>query len=323
MLHRRESFSPTRSHRSKAVGLVLDTSDVVLSVLKDAARVAPIPYLQQSSALALGIGMRNNKDAFLRLANDACELVYAILCTPTGESPTPVYLDNLRGLTETLADIQQFAKKEASRTTILRMIKHKADLDAIKEYREKLRQSLDVFGLKSNISIHENLLRIEQMIAEMNHRQGQEELQREKLAMEEDKRRAETHRLEADERQRRTECERLEGERIATATHGQQRQDALEQWNCRLQPVSPSNPFNPFRQHQGLFLPSVHPMNSNWMSIGGNQDTYTDSVINTNSGNTTTSIVSDSNNDSSVRITGVVDEGGVRQPFLLSSTAIL
>ena len=35
--------------------LALETSDLVLTVVRDAARLAPIPYLQDAAGLALGI----------------------------------------------------------------------------------------------------------------------------------------------------------------------------------------------------------------------------------------------------------------------------
>lgn len=59
---------------------------------------------------------------------------------------------------------------------------------------------------------------------------------------------------------------------------------------------------NPFIQSQKPFSAPFRTMSGNFWSIGGNQNTYTGSVINSNSGNTTTNIVSNSNNDSSVHI---------------------
>ena len=44
-----------RKTDSGAQNLVLDTSDLVLTVVRDAARLAPIPYLQDAAGLALGI----------------------------------------------------------------------------------------------------------------------------------------------------------------------------------------------------------------------------------------------------------------------------
>lgn len=44
-----------RNTDSNAQNLVLDTSDLVLTVVRDAARLAPIPYLQDAAGLALTI----------------------------------------------------------------------------------------------------------------------------------------------------------------------------------------------------------------------------------------------------------------------------
>ena len=44
-----------RASGSDAQKLALDTSDLVLTVLRDAARLAPIPYLKDAAGLALEI----------------------------------------------------------------------------------------------------------------------------------------------------------------------------------------------------------------------------------------------------------------------------
>jgi hypothetical protein len=41
--------------KSKPQELILDTSDLVLTVVRDAARIAPLPYLQDAATLALVI----------------------------------------------------------------------------------------------------------------------------------------------------------------------------------------------------------------------------------------------------------------------------
>jgi len=51
----RNSVRIPKSPRYEIVGLGLDLSDVVLTTLKEAARLAPVPYLQQSAGLALAI----------------------------------------------------------------------------------------------------------------------------------------------------------------------------------------------------------------------------------------------------------------------------
>jgi len=104
--------------------------------------------------------------------------------------------------------------------------------------------------------------------------------------------RGEGDRRESDERRRR---QGIEAEGIAAPAQ----QRAWEQSNYGRPPVSLPNSFY---QHQNPFSPPFPGVHGNHTSVGGNRNTYTDSVINTNSGNTTTNTVSNSNNDSSIRI---------------------
>ncbi|KAG6916692.1 hypothetical protein DXG01_005759 [Tephrocybe rancida] len=155
--------------------LALDTSDVVLSTLADAAKLTPVPYLQEASGAALGIvkiiqGVRSNKDAFQRLASDACALVYIVLCSEGRGNEgmatvSPTYLQHARELAETVRDIYVFAEAQASRNIALRIIQYKSDTGTIQEYRDRLRQSLDVFNLESNIAIQETLALIQGQLA--------------------------------------------------------------------------------------------------------------------------------------------------------------
>jgi hypothetical protein len=65
-----------RGSKSKPQDLTLDTSDPVLTVVRDAARTAPLPYLQDAATLALVIVnvIQVRSFAFLsvglRLSND-------------------------------------------------------------------------------------------------------------------------------------------------------------------------------------------------------------------------------------------------------------
>jgi len=55
-----------REKKSSSQKLILDTSDLVLTVVKDAARLAPVPYLQDAATLALGIMNIIQVSSFLR-----------------------------------------------------------------------------------------------------------------------------------------------------------------------------------------------------------------------------------------------------------------
>ena len=44
-----------------------------------------------------------------------------------------------------LSEVSRFAQKEASRGVVMKVIRHKSDLDMINQYRQNLRQALDLF----------------------------------------------------------------------------------------------------------------------------------------------------------------------------------
>lgn len=46
-----------------------------------------------------------------------------------------------------LAEIEKFARKHVKRNRLVRFIQHKSDVGRIQQYRERLRHSLDVFGV--------------------------------------------------------------------------------------------------------------------------------------------------------------------------------
>lgn len=262
---------------NNTVGLALDTTNVVLTTLKDAARLAPVPYLQEAANVAIGIldaiqGVRDNKDAFRRLADDACGLVYAaILCTNANSGTGMIsrsLLDNLRELAETLIKIERIAKKKSSRNKITAFITNRSDRTTIQEYRETLRQSLDQFGLKSTITIQEN-------IAHLMKQQN-------------------TMLMELRERERR------ETERMAT-TPEPQRPEAAGFGDWVRQSMAGHVPDSPGAalQRQHMF-PFQQPMASPYIqspiitSIGDMNNSH--HITNTNSGNTTTTITENSNN---------------------------
>jgi len=335
------SFSSRHlQHRSnsESVQTAVDTATLVLTTLRDAGRLTYIPYLQEAAGLALGIvttiqGARDNKDAFQRLANDACGLVYAIVLSmrsaPDHAEPnvSKEFLDNLRELVGTLAKVERFAKKHASKHAIMGIIKSKSDVGTILEYRESLRQSLDLFGLRSTITIQDNITRLATQ---------QEELLRElrRLAARDDERRT-SEQKRIDMEPARTESvaggyeakqiERAEGidqgyqghlSREATESEVQQTPQIYrtsnqisQRWknpfrtqqftppNTQLDPMTASSPYP--------FLPHIQSSSGQFQftSIAGDQ-TMTDSshhIVNTNSGNTSTTITTNSNNDTSVR----------------------
>ncbi|EDR07261.1 uncharacterized protein LACBIDRAFT_328103 [Laccaria bicolor S238N-H82] len=161
------SSAPKRRKVKNIVENSLEISNIVLTTLNNAASMAPVPYLQQAAGLALGIlnivqGAKDNRDAFHKLAADTCELVYVVLCmyeeaTKKGDDrgPSRKLVDDLQGLLGTISSIERFLRKEVSRGALFRLVRSKADLGKIQEYRDTLRRSLDLFGLQSNVAIRE------------------------------------------------------------------------------------------------------------------------------------------------------------------------
>ncbi|KAF9458863.1 hypothetical protein BDZ94DRAFT_1312902 [Collybia nuda] len=148
-------------------GMKHDIAQNIMTTLQATARYALIPYLQEAATLALGIlqiidDVRTCQAGFTRLSRDSCELVYGIIkALPKDTGVSTALLDNLEALVRTLSSIYSYAKKETKRNLLIRIIKHKSDQGKIIEYREALRQSLDLFGLQSSVNIQgcmENIL---------------------------------------------------------------------------------------------------------------------------------------------------------------------
>ncbi|ESK93265.1 hypothetical protein Moror_14569 [Moniliophthora roreri MCA 2997] len=157
-----------------------DVSITVLSTLKDASMSGPIPSIGIACALALEIlkaaqAAKDNKDAFKRLAKDSCSMVLQIkmVCEDLSaaddmgdsiierrERLSLMLLKHLEGLEETLTEIRDFAKRRASRGFWKRYCSNKSDLGRIQEYRERVRQALDVFGIQSHIIVRETMVRM-------------------------------------------------------------------------------------------------------------------------------------------------------------------
>jgi len=163
-------FPNVGEHRAGAMGAVFDISSTVLATLTAASQFAPLPFLQEASFLALAIlntvqGAKDNKEAFKSLANDACELVSAIVCVyndmeKDGHKPSLGLKKRVEDLINLLKGINQFSLKHISKGSVYRMVRLSSENQKIQQYRGRLRQALDVFGLQSSISIHENVVQI-------------------------------------------------------------------------------------------------------------------------------------------------------------------
>ncbi|KAJ7114013.1 hypothetical protein C8R44DRAFT_796101 [Mycena epipterygia] len=145
--------------KSNGIGTALEASGVFLAFMANAAQFTPVPYVQQLLSLAVSIlniiqRVQDNKTGFHQLAKDAGEIVWTVVESRVISVHMKNGLDRLILL---LTDIENFALGYASRNALLRMLTSKSDMAKIGDYRTKMRQALDVFGLKIQISMHENI----------------------------------------------------------------------------------------------------------------------------------------------------------------------
>ncbi|KAG7090032.1 hypothetical protein E1B28_011652 [Marasmius oreades] len=150
-------------------------TDVSVTVLKSLREIAQasgmIPYVGLAAALALEIvtaaqAAKDNKDSFKQLVYDTCSLVANIsavckqLMQSEGQKLSPMLNEHLKMLKDTLAEIKVFAEKRAEKMYWRRFLSARSDTDRIREFRERLRQALDVFGVQSHITVRESVVRM-------------------------------------------------------------------------------------------------------------------------------------------------------------------
>ncbi|KAF8210964.1 hypothetical protein K438DRAFT_100899 [Mycena galopus ATCC 62051] len=154
---------------SVAVETSLGAAVGCLSVMASFAQLSGIPYAAQVISLASEIltaiqRVRNNKVAFQRLAADIQDLVVAVR-ESTGNLSAEME-HGLERLVSALVEIYEFVLKHTSRGKLHRVVASVADASKINEYRAQIRQALDLFGLKAQIVIHQNLLQIIKELAQ-------------------------------------------------------------------------------------------------------------------------------------------------------------
>ncbi|KAF4581613.1 hypothetical protein EYR38_002942 [Pleurotus pulmonarius] len=146
-----------------------DIAGIVLSTLEQAARFAPVPYLQEAAGLAVALfemvqTTTDNKSSFKALANDACGLVYTATnvwkdreADNDGKAIPQDLMDHLKELLDTMNDVMAFAKSRASRGIFARFVSHKADVGQIQGFRARLKDALDRFGVCIQFQISTSL----------------------------------------------------------------------------------------------------------------------------------------------------------------------
>ncbi|KAJ3824017.1 hypothetical protein F5880DRAFT_1612357 [Lentinula raphanica] len=176
------SSQPSRpSAKPSTNSICWDLSEQVLSTLATAAQFAPVPYLDNVSALALSIfkgvqGAKENQEALGELSKTAIQL--ALLVSNTYEelhpsntgsdtpqvqssfSSDPTLNTHVEQLVKALQDIDHWIKGVQSRKFVRRLIAYKSDLRVIQNFRVQLRDSMDKFQLQSSITLRSSLSRI-------------------------------------------------------------------------------------------------------------------------------------------------------------------
>ncbi|KAF8348425.1 hypothetical protein F5887DRAFT_859091, partial [Amanita rubescens] len=142
----------------------LDVSSIMFTTLRDVSKITPIPLLWAAAAMAVDIvdavqKARRNKRGFKKLAEDSCELVYVVILAHKDDAPDDL-IKNLQQLVDTLTSIKRFAERGALRNYFQAFFHSGVDADKIREYREKLQQSMRVFGLQSDIILRETVAKL-------------------------------------------------------------------------------------------------------------------------------------------------------------------
>jgi len=148
--------------------------NVMSATLGNTAHLLPVTDLKRAVELTHEIQAIANKGKFQRLANDARDVVEAITrcteqCSDGAKTEIPQDLRaNLRNLVSTLSAIQRFAKRRAGQNKLFRTLMHIPDHRAIQKYRQELRQSLDLFRLKSTLDMQEGIARLVKQQGELS-----------------------------------------------------------------------------------------------------------------------------------------------------------
>ncbi|KIM91467.1 hypothetical protein PILCRDRAFT_810733 [Piloderma croceum F 1598] len=148
----------------------LSISAIVLDALRHASQFMPCSLLRMAASTTLSIvqqaqgGSGVNSD-FQHLVKDACDTVYIALIVHKAQgsedSELSKSLDStLEDLFKTLTSIDEYARKQARRSSVKRFLMLKSDIAKISEYRERLNHALNIFWLQSSIHVRDQLSHI-------------------------------------------------------------------------------------------------------------------------------------------------------------------
>ncbi|KAF9477007.1 hypothetical protein BDN70DRAFT_881640 [Pholiota conissans] len=148
----------------------LQSGMTLLTLVQEAAQYAPIPYLQQAAGSVLLIvntiaTVKNNKEDFERLANDAVSIMAVIwrayqISNRKEDWPPRALRDVILNFKLTLESIVEFAEVRQSRKWITRAFQKSLDAQHIAEYRETLTVAVQTFQVASDLNVNEMLYEV-------------------------------------------------------------------------------------------------------------------------------------------------------------------
>jgi len=241
-------WAPNDCAPSSGAEYVIATSAIVLTALQSAG--STLPGLGVAAGIALRIvtlvqNVKDNDVVFVDLANDACGLVYTLVVEcrrmMNNRQKIPDHIQqHIRTLSGNLVSIENFTKKKLKRNALKKMMSQSKDVADIARYREMLRQSLNIYGIQSNISIQEYL---QQLMDQLQRQRAEMEAERrrrieeEKRAKEEQASQTEIHRIQEEDRTE-LEAEQARENRRRIARLKQSQADELrliQEENARLE----------------------------------------------------------------------------------------
>ncbi|GLB41984.1 hypothetical protein LshimejAT787_3400120 [Lyophyllum shimeji] len=321
---------PSTTHRHDA-----NVPGYVISALNEAAERSSSPCIQLSAVLALDIlkiSIKSNKAVFCPLAQKVCALVYGIartVSTEPGFNTPKEHVERLPKLWGFLSALKDYVEDEASRNRLVSLITHKPDREMIEAIQDRLGGFMWSFKLITDDNCHELATDwIALVTSEVRRRQSEYHTDS-----------AAGHRS-SDPARTTVSPETLSPDLSPpppysfptspipsmngsfssvggnshtytdsvlnynsgnTTVYSAAGRRSSDQARTTVSPETLSPDLSPPPPHSFPTSP-VPFMNGSFSLVRGNSNTYANSVVNHNSGNTTTTIVSDSCNDSSVRV---------------------
>ncbi|KAJ3514309.1 hypothetical protein NLJ89_g2452 [Agrocybe chaxingu] len=158
--------SPKPSRISKALEIGAEGGNLLLTLVQEAARFAPIPYLQLAADTTLKIvntvqAVKGNQADFKQLAQDSTELIAVVWRSYQKASDPEAWakekLEMVESFVTTLHMILAFVEDQVDRNVAVRVIFSVADAGKIKALRERLHTAVEKFEVSSHLSIQDML----------------------------------------------------------------------------------------------------------------------------------------------------------------------